>query len=56
MVKQKTMNGNSACMGERKHSYKVLVGKPERSRGGHRPICKDNIKIDLMETAVKCMD
>jgi hypothetical protein len=53
-MKQKRMNGNSACMGEKKHLYKVLVGKPERrSRGRHRPIWKDYIKIYLMETAVK---
>jgi hypothetical protein len=38
-------------MGEIRHAYKILVGKPEGKRplGRHRRRWKDNIKLDLME-------
>jgi hypothetical protein len=41
--------GHVAHVGERKHAYRVLVGKPEERRplGRPRPRWKDNIKIDL---------
>jgi hypothetical protein len=43
--------GQGACMGERRRTYRVLVGKPEGRRPLGRPRLKweDNIKIDLQE-------
>jgi hypothetical protein len=40
-----------------RYSYNILVGKPKTktSRGRHRPTREDNIKIDLMEIAGRCM-
>jgi hypothetical protein len=36
-------------LGERKHAYKVLVGKPEGKRALGRPRCQweGNIRIDI---------
>jgi hypothetical protein len=38
-------------LGERKRTYRVLVGKPERKRpfGGPRRRWEDNIKTDIQE-------
>jgi hypothetical protein len=43
--------GNVARIRERKNSYRILVGKPERKRplGRQRRRTVDNIKIDLRE-------
>ena len=43
--------GHVARMGERRGAYKVLVGKPERSRplGRPRRRLEDNIKMDLRD-------
>jgi hypothetical protein len=41
--------GRVARLGERRNSYRVLVGKPEGNRplGGTRCECEDNIKLYL---------
>jgi hypothetical protein len=45
-------------MGERRHIYRVLVGKPKKKRplGRHRPRWEDNIKLDLQEVVFGGMD
>jgi hypothetical protein len=51
MIKSRRMRwaGHVARMGEKRNSYKILVGKPEGKRPlerlGHR--WEDNIKMDL---------
>jgi len=48
----------SVCRGERKCTYRVLVGRPEGLRpiGGRRRRWEDNIKIDLQEVGWGGMD
>jgi hypothetical protein len=43
-----------ACMGEGRGVYRVLVGRPERSRPRGKPGLRweDNIKLDLRETGI----
>jgi hypothetical protein len=43
--------GHVACMGERRGTYRALVGKPEGGRplGRPRHRWEDNIKMDLLE-------
>jgi len=43
--------GHVACMGERRGTYRDVVGKPERKRplGRPRHRWEDNIKMDLQE-------
>jgi hypothetical protein len=43
--------GHVACMGEKRGSYRILVGRPEGRRPLGRPRCRweDNIKMDLQE-------
>jgi hypothetical protein len=43
--------GRVACMGERRGTYRALVGKPERRRplGRPRRRWEDNIKMDFRE-------
>jgi hypothetical protein len=38
-------------MGEKRNTYRLLVGKPEGRRPLRRPICRwlDNIRMDLVE-------
>jgi hypothetical protein len=36
-------------MGEKRHAYRILVGKPEGKRPLGRPRWVDNIKMDLRE-------
>jgi hypothetical protein len=45
--------GHVACMGERRGTYRALVGKPEGRRPLRRPRRRweDNIKMDLREVA-----
>jgi hypothetical protein len=45
-------------MGEKRNTYRVLVGKPEGKRplGRQRYRCVDNIKIDLREIGWSDMD
>jgi hypothetical protein len=45
-------------MGEKRHKYKVLVGKPEGNRPLGRPRCRweGNIKMDLQEARCGGMD
>ena len=44
-----------ACIGDRRESYRLLLGKPERKRPLVRPvyILDDNIKMDLNKTEHK---
>ena len=44
--------GHVACMGERRDTYRVFVGKPGGTRplGSHGLRWYDNIKMDLQET------
>jgi hypothetical protein len=46
--------GHVACMGEGRHVYRVLVGRPEGKRplGRCRHRWEDNIKMDLRETEI----
>jgi hypothetical protein len=41
--------GHVARTGEKRNTYRILVGKPEAKRPPGRPRCRwaDNIKIDL---------
>jgi len=50
--------GHVVRMGERRDSYRVLVGKPERKRplGRPRHRWEDNIKIDHQEVGCGGMD
>jgi hypothetical protein len=50
--------GHVAHMGNKRNSYKVLVGKPEGKRplGRPRRRWEDNIKIDLKEIVWGDMD
>jgi hypothetical protein len=45
-------------MGEKRNAYRILVGKPERKRLLGRPRCRcvDNVKMDLTEIRLGCMD
>jgi hypothetical protein len=45
-------------MGEKRNTYKILVGKPERKRPLGRPRCRwvDNIKMDLREIGCDGVD
>ena len=53
VIKSKRMRwvGHVTRMGERRCSYRVLVGKPEdiRPLGRHRSTCATNIEMDLQE-------
>jgi hypothetical protein len=52
MMKSKRMRWteHGARMGEKRHAYRLLVGKPARKRLLGRPRCRclDNIKMDLL--------
>jgi hypothetical protein len=43
--------GHVALMGERRHVYRVLVGKPDGKSPLGKPRCKweDNIQMDVQE-------
>jgi hypothetical protein len=49
MPRRMRWTGHVAQMGEKRNSYRILVGKPEGKRSLGRPRCKsvDNIKMDL---------
>jgi hypothetical protein len=53
MIKSRRMRlaGHVAQIGEKRISYRILVGKPERKRSLGRPRHRwvDNIKMDLRE-------
>jgi hypothetical protein len=53
MIKLRRMRwaGHVARMGERRNTYRILMGKPEGKRPLGRPRCRwvDNIKIDLRQ-------
>jgi hypothetical protein len=53
-----TWAGNVAIMGEKRDSYRILVGKPEGKRplGGPRREWVDNVKRDLREIRWDGMD
>jgi hypothetical protein len=60
IIKSRRMRfaGHVARMGEKRHSCRTMVGKPERNRRLGRPRCRwvDNIKIDLREIGLDGMD
>jgi hypothetical protein len=47
-----------AQMGEKRNSYRLLVGNPEGKRplGRPRRRCVDNIRMDLVEIGRGCVD
>ena len=51
-IENNEIGGHVARMGERRATYRGLVGKPERKRplGRPRRRWEDNIKLDLMMT------
>jgi hypothetical protein len=53
IIKSRRMRwaGHVARMGEKRNSYRILVGKPEGNRplGRPRRRCVENIKMDLRE-------
>jgi hypothetical protein len=60
MIKSKRMRwaGDVACMGAKRHAYRILVGKPEGKRLLGRPKrrVEDNIKMDLREMGWSSID
>jgi hypothetical protein len=60
MIKSRRIRwtGHVARMGEKRNSYMILVGNPERKRPLGRPRRKwvDNIKMDLREIRWDGMD
>jgi hypothetical protein len=60
MIKSTRMgrSGHVARMGEKKNSYRILVGRPEgrRTLGRRRYRWEDNIKMDLREIKLGCVD
>jgi hypothetical protein len=53
MIKSRRMRwaGHSARMGEKRNTYRILVGKPEGKRPLGRPRCRwvDNINMNLRD-------
>ena len=49
---------HAARTGERRYTYRILVGKPEGKRSLGRPRSRwyDNIKMDLQEVGWGCME
>jgi hypothetical protein len=60
MIKSRRMRwaGHVTPMGETRNAYRILVGKPEGKRPLGRPRRRwvDNIKIDLREIGLDCVD
>jgi hypothetical protein len=60
MIKSRRMRlaGHAARMGEKRNTYRILVGKPEGKRPLGRPKRRwvDNIKMDLREIGWDGMD
>jgi len=60
MIKSRRMRwvGHVAHVGERRHVYRDLVGKPEGKRPLGRPRCRweDSIKMDLQKVGCGGMD
>jgi hypothetical protein len=60
MIKSRRMRwtGHVARMGEMRHAYRILVGKPEGKRPLGRPRCRsvDNNEIDLGDIGWDGMD
>jgi hypothetical protein len=50
--------GHVSHMGEERGMHRMLVGKPEGKRPLGRPRCRweDNIKMDLQEVGLGCVD
>jgi hypothetical protein len=51
-------DGQVKCMGAKRNTYRILMGKPEGKRPLLGPRCRsvDNIKMDLREIRWGCMD
>jgi hypothetical protein len=60
VIKSRKMTwvGHVARMGEKRGSYRILVGRPEgrRQLGRPRLRCEDNIKMDLQDVGWRGMD
>jgi hypothetical protein len=60
MIKSRRMRwaGHVARTGDKRNSYRIFVGKPEGKRPLERGKCRwvDNIKIDLRDIELDCMD
>jgi hypothetical protein len=60
MIKSRRMRWvrHVVCVGEIRNAYKILVGKPDGKRPFRRPRHRweDNIKIDLRERDLECVD
>jgi hypothetical protein len=60
IIKSRRMRwvGHVARMREKRHAYRLLVGKPEGKRPLGRPRYRwiDNIKIDLLEIGLSDVD
>jgi hypothetical protein len=60
IIKSRRMRwvGHVARMGEKRHMYRLLVGKPEGKRPLGRPRRRwmDNIKMDLLEIGLNAVD
>jgi hypothetical protein len=60
IIKSKSMRwaGHVTRMGEKRHMYRLLVGKPEGERPLGRPRCRwiDTIKMDLLEIGWSVVD
>jgi hypothetical protein len=56
--RRKRWAGHVARMGEKRNTYRLLMGKPEGKRPLGRPRRRwvDNIKIDLLEIGWGCVD
>jgi hypothetical protein len=57
-VKEDEMDRACSTNGEKRNTYRILVGKPEEKRPLGRPRCRwvDNIKMDLREVGWDDMD
>jgi hypothetical protein len=60
VIKSRRMRwaGHVARMGEKRHAYRILVGRPEGRRllGRHSRRWEDNIKMDLQDVGWRGMD
>jgi hypothetical protein len=60
MIKSRRMRwvGHVAGMGVMRNAHRIFFGKPEGKRPAEklRLLCEDNIKTNLTEVGLECMD